>query len=385
MSWDISIGTVNDAVAGKAYAVAKIIEHVQPFAEAAGRSYAHGHTQLAEDLAQDAIVQVLADLPKFRGATVGTLVRWLKKTIAGAVSNSVAADRYPGVSVATAKRFAHALRQCEGDAAAAELLAQDSEAMQAVGSLSPENAYAARLATGGYARLDAPTTEDGGTLLDVIADSAGVPADYVTSEDRAAYRRKQTTQRVHSVLNTLNPSQAAVLRADFGIGCGVYTDDASIAEDLAARTKSQVKGWRRQGREMFAKRWEATYGDVADALDATAGVHERVATAVAEREAQQATPSSAEAAEPTDSSEGVHGLAMAQELHELTAEQQQDWFDFVALGLEVPSSRRVAWLADTDTRTALYLRSTSEDWRREHINEFARFIGLRFVRVRGAL
>ncbi len=229
----------------------RVTWHASHYASGGGRTD-HG---LVEDLAQDARLALWQAIERFAGADVAQFFAFADRTISGALSDKRREMTRVGSTQQAAKDFEAALSVSGGDPYEAERLCTDPPA--GMRRLSPDNAWAARMAWQGLRYLDAPAGGEGSASLgDQLADTIGVPADLVTQSDRERHRRFVVRDLVHAALNRMGPQQRHVVKADFGITpVPLYGDDvpdADLAADMGI-TERQVRQARYLGRARFAE------------------------------------------------------------------------------------------------------------------------------------
>ncbi|WP_459649464.1 sigma-70 family RNA polymerase sigma factor [Kitasatospora sp. Ki12] len=220
---------------------------------------------LAEDLAQDARYALWQAIERFEGDDPAQWFAYADRTIAGALADKRREMTRQGASRQAAKDFETALSMCGGDPYEAERFCTDPPA--GFRRLSPEGAWAARMAWQGIWSLDAPAAGGGThTLGDHIADTVGVPADLVEQGDVERHRRYVIRDAVHATLNKMGPMQGYILRADFGIVpvplYGPDVPDSDLAADMGI-TERQVRQGRYLGRRRFAELYLAGANEAA--------------------------------------------------------------------------------------------------------------------------
>jgi RNA polymerase sigma factor (sigma-70 family) len=218
---------------------------------------------LSEDLAQQGRIAVWESINRFAGTDVAQFFTFIDKTLKGLMSDARRAETRQGVSAATAARFERALSKADGDKYKAEELVAQEDVM-GKHKLSPEMAYAARLAYEGVEYLNAPMwcagTHSQGeyeafthTIGQKLADEHAVPADLEEPSDIDQDRRKATARRVHRTLAQMGEQQRVVLSAMTGIDpVGDYgTDhDDELAADYELPRKS-ISSIRKRGIDRF--------------------------------------------------------------------------------------------------------------------------------------
>ncbi|MFJ4796965.1 sigma factor [Kitasatospora purpeofusca] len=234
--------------------------HADHYASTGGRV----DRDLADDLAQDARFALWRAIERFEGTEVPQFFSFADRTIAGALADKRREMTRQGASRQAAKDFETALTMSGGDPYEAERFCVDPPA--GFRRLSPESAWAARMAWQGLRYLDAPTGTDGTTLGDVIADSVGVPTDLVDQADVDRHRRNAVRDAVHFTLTKMGPMQGYILRADFGIApvplYGPDVPDEELAADMGV-TERQVRQGRYLGRRRFAELYLAGASEAA--------------------------------------------------------------------------------------------------------------------------
>ncbi|MEV7925291.1 sigma-70 family RNA polymerase sigma factor [Kitasatospora sp. NPDC088779] len=224
--------------------------HANHYASTGGRL----DRDLAEDLAQDGRMALWRAIERFEGDEVSQFFAFADRTISGALADKRREMTRQGASRQASKDFETALGMCGGDPYEAERFCIDPPT--GFRRLSPESAWAARMAWQGLRYLDAPAGVDGTTLGDVVADTTDVPADLVEQADVERHRRHVIRDAVHTTLNKMGPMQGHVLRADFGIApvplYGPEVPDEDLAADMGV-TERQVRQGRYLGRKRFAE------------------------------------------------------------------------------------------------------------------------------------
>lgn len=222
---------------------------------------------LLEDLAQIGRIAVWECIARFEGLTVAEFFVFIDSTVQGRMSNERKEEKRQGVSREVAAVFESALSLANGDAYAAEKIAQDAGMVTAKRRLSPEMALAARLSYQGMQSLDVPVGGgadglDGDmTLADLLAEKVGVPADLLEPSDFERARRQETTDRVHATLDRMGKQNQLVLKALTGIDpIGFY--GAENDDDLSADhgiPRDRIKVIRSLGKKRFAELYTLAY------------------------------------------------------------------------------------------------------------------------------
>jgi RNA polymerase sigma factor (sigma-70 family) len=271
---DLTAEQIADAKANDLTAVTAVINATEDRVMQLARKYAangaYVDDALVEDLAQEGRTAVWLAISRFEGKDVAQFFTFIDRTLNGALSDERRKLTRSGVSQQAVKDFETALSAAAGDPYEAERLVCTAEVMGAR-KMSPELAYAARLAWQGVDYLDTPTkgnavnhdyskwgNEVPGTLADQIA--YALPADLVTTADVASARQREVRNTVHATLNKLSDRMAGVLRRDYAFdGVPHYTDgtkanvgtaDAEIAAEFGI-TPYQVQQARTKGRSRF--------------------------------------------------------------------------------------------------------------------------------------
>lgn len=262
---------IADAKNNDLTAVTAVIEATEERVMQLARKYANGagrvDPELIDDLAQVGRIAVWEAVSRFRGTTVAEFFTYIDRTLKGAMSDERKVETRQGVTRQAAADFERALSLAAGDPYEAEFLATTTEAMGAR-KMSPELAYAARLAYQGVDALDAPVAGaesdnpgDYRTLADTLVSKLGVPEDLLEEADFVSERQAETRRRVHGTLDRMGEQQAHVLKALTGIDpvgyYGTEHDDELAASMGIARHRISVI--RSKGRDRFA----ALYGTAA--------------------------------------------------------------------------------------------------------------------------
>ncbi|MDH6123833.1 MULTISPECIES: sigma factor [unclassified Kitasatospora] len=226
--------------------------------------------ELAEDLAQVGRVAVWTNLANFEGTTSVEFSGYMDRHIDRAMARERRQETAVGVSHEIARRFEDALTKAGGDQFEAERIAAD-KTISGKYAMTPQTAYAARLAWRGSVSLDAPVGEDGSSLGDLIASEMGIPGDMVTSRDVENYKRAETKKAVHATLDKLSDRMAGVLKRDYGFsgvqsyGDVIGADDADMAADMGL-TPYQVQQARTKGKDRFRNLYVVgAFGDMGTA------------------------------------------------------------------------------------------------------------------------
>jgi RNA polymerase sigma factor (sigma-70 family) len=212
---------------------------------------------LADDLAQIGREAVWQAIGRFEGTDVAQFFAFINRTLEGVLSDERRRGTRQGVNQQAAKDFERAVTLAGGDPHEAERLASSTAAM-GLRKMSPEMAYAARLAWQGTDSLDAPLPGSEGSQT--LADTIGVPEDLLEPADYNTARRKATRDRVHATLARLSERQADVIRATWGIPPELYfgpgENDELLADEMGI-TVYQVQQARTYGYARFKEIWEA--------------------------------------------------------------------------------------------------------------------------------
>jgi DNA-directed RNA polymerase specialized sigma subunit len=223
---------------------------------------------LAEDMAQIGRVAVWTNLPNFTGSTSAQFFVYMDRWIDRAMAEQRRQETALGVSREAARRFEDALVKAKGDQFEAEHIAADKTVM-GKHALSAESAFAARLAWQGSISLDAPLSEDGGTLGDLVASEMGIPGDMVTSRDVADHKRAATKRAVHTALGKLSARMSGVLKRDYSFDGVVHyagkpgESDAEMSAEMGI-TPAQIQQARNKGKDRFREVYLAgSFGELA--------------------------------------------------------------------------------------------------------------------------
>ena len=211
---------------------------------------------LAEELRQVGRIAVWKALESFRGRTVAEFFVYMDRSVSGTISNARIQEIRQGVSRSAAADFEAALSRAGGNPYKAERLAADPGVM-GPRTLSPEMAYAARLAWEGPHSLDdAITTNEGSqALVDVLASSYPGPGDPDDLDDLAERRARALHRRVHATLARLNSEQRDVLKGTYGITpMPQYDAGSDLADDLGL-PRHRIHDIRRAGKRRFRRLW----------------------------------------------------------------------------------------------------------------------------------
>ncbi|MFF2543973.1 sigma-70 family RNA polymerase sigma factor [Kitasatospora sp. NPDC058063] len=255
---ELSPETITAARNNDISAVAAVVAATEDLVISRARRFAGADLSSVDDYAQAGRMAVWQGIKRFEGETLAEFVRFVDRSISGAMADARRAEMMQGVTPHAAKTFGEALAKAAGDPYEAEQIAA-SEAM-GKDKLTRELAYAARLSWAGMDSLDRPfnvaITGESVTLGDVVARELAVPADLVEPRDVAAHRRTVVRQRVHLALGRLSERQRTVLKAGFGIAplklYRVAVDDSELAADLKV-TPYQVQQARTKGNRRFAE------------------------------------------------------------------------------------------------------------------------------------
>lgn len=261
---DLSVEQIRAAADKDLEAVTAVLAALEPRIGQLANKYAtnggNRNHDLADELEQEGRIAVWQCIERFEGDSVAQFFTYVDRSLKGVMDDKRRIETRQGVSEDTARRFERCLTVCAGDPYEAE-----REAVRADGALgrermTPDMAYAARLAWQGVDYLDAPVPGsngggDGGqdvTLKDRIADRfVGLPEDLAEPADIERGHRKAVKFAVHNTLALMGKQQAFVLRATFGIDPVPPMDsDREIAESLAIEEK-RVTVIRFKGKERF--------------------------------------------------------------------------------------------------------------------------------------
>lgn len=256
---------IADAKNNDLTAVTAVIEATEERVMQLARKYANGtgrvDPELVDDLAQVGRIAIWEAVSRFKGVSVAEFFTYIDRTLRGAMSDARKTETRQGVTRQAAADFERALSLAGGDPYEAEFLATTAEAMGAR-RMSPELAYAARLAYQGVDYLDTPVAGTEGdnpgdfkTLADTLVSKLGVPEDLLEEGDFVSARQARTRRRVHGTLDRMGEQQATVLKALTGIDpVGYYGTDHD--DELAAFmgiARPRISVIRSKGKDRFAK------------------------------------------------------------------------------------------------------------------------------------
>lgn len=257
---ELSLETIRAAADNDLSAIAKVLSELEPRICQISQKYAlrngRRDDSLYEDLQQEGRIRAWRCLETFKGSSVGEFFAYVDRYVSGDLDAARRAETRQGVSPVTARRFEVCLTECNGDPYAAEKEAQRTDGALSGQRLSPEMAYAARVAWQGTISLDAPVgeSEPGGewmaSLLDLVSQTVGVPVDLLEASDTAKMRREAIRLHVHATLARMGRQQAFVLRATYGVAPVGPLDEAGIAEALSVNL-SRVRVMRSKGKDRF--------------------------------------------------------------------------------------------------------------------------------------
>lgn len=189
--------------------------------------------QLAEDLAQIGRIAVWECISTFQGSSVAEFFTYMDRTVGGALSNERKVATRQGVSRSVSEYFETALAHAGGDPYEAQQMVTRADVMGAR-KMSPETAYAARLAWQGCAALDAPMPghddADGGLTLagTLVCDTLEEASDAVRA------RQRETAKVVHRTLDKLGAQARSILKGTYGIDGPTPYFGTENEEDFAA-------------------------------------------------------------------------------------------------------------------------------------------------------
>lgn len=234
----------------------RVVQLARKYATTSGTT----NHDLAEELAQIGRVAVWQCIERFNGTDVAQFFTYMDQTVSGTLSDARRAEQRQGVSQQAAKDFEAALRMAAGDPFEAQkLVASDAMGKR---KMSPELAYAARLAWQGTEYLDSPVYDadgshnvgtDPATLGALIADSLGIPADLIEASDINRAQREVTRQRVHATLDRMGAGQRDILKGTFGIHPAPLfgTENEEDLADYAGCARTQVRANRVKAKGRF--------------------------------------------------------------------------------------------------------------------------------------
>lgn len=263
---ELTIETIRAAVANDMGAVTVVIAAFEPHIGRLAAKYATSggryDADRAEELAQAGRIALWERIREFNGDSVGEFVSYMDKWLRGTMAGERREDAQSGVSRQTAWRFSKCLDVTGGDPYAAEREAVRPDGCLGTERMTPETAYAARLAWMGVAYLDAPEgSEHGATLGDRIADTYGVPDDLLEASDIDAARRRAVRTAVHATLDRMGRQAAFALRATYGIAPVPHMEsDAEIGAALGIDPK-RIRRIRSMGKDRFRELYLAGAAD----------------------------------------------------------------------------------------------------------------------------
>lgn len=205
--------------------------------------------QLAEDLAQIGRIAVWECISTFQGSSVAEFFTYMDRTVGGALSNERKVATRQGVSRSVSEYFETALAHAGGDPYEAQQMVTRADVMGAR-KMSPETAYAARLAWQGCAALDAPLADSGACLADtLVADTLEDAREAVTA------RQRETAKAVHRTLDKLGVQARSILKGTYGIdGPTPYfgtENEEDFADYLGMARTSDLRAQRSKAKARF--------------------------------------------------------------------------------------------------------------------------------------
>lgn len=263
---DLSIEQIRAAASNDLEAISAVLTALEPrIGQVANRHATTGgvrNADLFETLEQEGRIAVWECLGRFTGETVAQFFTYVDRTLNGMMGTQRRTETRRGVSAETAKRFERCLSVCAGDPYAAEREAVRPDGVLGYQRMTPDTAYAARMAWQGVDYLDAPAgSGESRTLGDVVADSYGVPDDLLEPADIDRARRSAVRTAVHATLDRMGRQQAYVLRATFGIDPVPHMErDAEIAEALEIG-EHRITVLRSKGKDRFRSLYLAGAAD----------------------------------------------------------------------------------------------------------------------------
>lgn len=258
---------IADAKANNLTAVTAVIEATEERVMQLARKYAangaYVDESLVEDLAQVGRIGVWQAIGRFEGADVAQFFTFIDRSLNGILSDERRTLTRAGVSQQAVKDFETALTAASGDPYEAERLVCTAETMGAR-RMSPEMAYAARLAWQGVDALDAPVSggDEGQhvTLGSLVESTVGIPEDLLTTADVVSARQQATRKAVNAALGKLSERMSGVLRRDYGFRdvphftdgtkASVGSADEEMAVDMGV-TVYQLQQARTKGKARF--------------------------------------------------------------------------------------------------------------------------------------
>lgn len=254
---DITVEQIRAAADNDLEAVTAVLAQFEPHIGRLANKYATSggryDADRAEELAQSGRIALWERIGDFNGDTVGEFVSYMDKWIRGTMAGERRDDsQNGGVSRQTVWRFSKCLDVTGGDPYAAEREAVRPDGCLGGERMTPETAYAARLAWQGVVSLDAPgASGNEGTLGDTIASTYGVPDDLLEAADINAERRRVQRNAVHATLERMGRQAAFTLRATYGIDPVPHMEsDAEIGAALEIDPK-RIRRIRSMGKDRF--------------------------------------------------------------------------------------------------------------------------------------
>ncbi|MDH6108843.1 RNA polymerase sigma factor (sigma-70 family) [Kitasatospora sp. MAP12-15] len=257
--------TLTAAKSNNLGAITTVIEETEPLVMAAALRHAtisgRVDEELRKDLAQTGRLAVWEGIGRWEGSGTVSFLAFIERTVHGAIMDARWAETRSGVGRRPAKDFQTALRIAGGDPYKAQKVATQAEHMGA-DKMSPETAYAARMAWQGVASLDLPIPGQNGsstpeTVGSLLPSTVGIPEDLIQASDIVTARQRVIRESVHRALDIIPKRRRFVLKATFGID-PVPLYGADCDGDIAAElgiTKLSVQ----QARSRAMKQFEDVY------------------------------------------------------------------------------------------------------------------------------
>jgi RNA polymerase sigma factor (sigma-70 family) len=234
---DITVEQIRAAADSDLTAISEVLTALEPRIGQLANKYAtnggHRNHDLAEELEQEGRIAAWQCIERFEGDSVAQFFTYIDRSLKGVMDDNRRIHTRQGVSEDTARRFERCLTVCAGDPYAAQAEAVRPDGCLGRERMTPETAYASRLAWQGVEYLDAPvgtgeSTSEKTTLGDRLADRAEPEFGFSESDRTRAIKRQ-----VHETLGRLGRQQAFVLSATHGVDpVGQMESDRQIAEAL---------------------------------------------------------------------------------------------------------------------------------------------------------
>ncbi|MFI2242395.1 hypothetical protein [Streptomyces chrestomyceticus] len=259
----LTIETIKAAQNNDLSAVTEVIKETESrISKAAARLSVSADQR--DEFEQIGRIAVWESLPRWEGDTVGSFYAFMHKTVEAKMQDAARDEKNAGATGAdhfALKTFTACVKEANGDTGVAERLCT----MLPTGRrLSPERAYAARIAWEGTVSLDLPNGDDGPSFAELFASDHGVPEDLIQPEDLSRDARDRKIKTVRAVIDTMGAKQGHILKATYGIepvtclGTGAEAD-SELAETLST-TPASVRALRSQAHNSFEKRYTKVTG-----------------------------------------------------------------------------------------------------------------------------